>query len=281
MTYVDEPQTHGSEDSYFVSMTDIMVGMVFVFIILLMYFVFRIQNTNEPSVPLSQHMTALMERDNALNELEKANSGIQDLETRGDNVLNLLQNAMVRIRELEAQNGSLKNRELDKYLARADLDRRQILESLRQKMDEADIHVQVIPDQGVLRLPENMLFKSAQSTIDASAQRKVKVLAAALQKVLPCFSLGPASNPNYACNPNATFIDAVLIEGHTDDVPFTRRVRAASLAGGPFQGAAGPVPPAADSEGTIRDNLDLSAHEIFFVGVGTISSQSRRARSDR
>jgi hypothetical protein len=51
------------DESYFVSMTDIMVGMLFVFIILLMYFVFRIQNTIEPMVPLSEYQPVLTERD--------------------------------------------------------------------------------------------------------------------------------------------------------------------------------------------------------------------------
>ena len=40
MSLSDDQYETESEESYFVSMTDIMVGMFFVFIILLMYFVF-------------------------------------------------------------------------------------------------------------------------------------------------------------------------------------------------------------------------------------------------
>ena len=55
MSLSDDQYETESEESYFVSMTDIMVGMVFVFIILLMFFVFRIQNTSERMVPLSEY----------------------------------------------------------------------------------------------------------------------------------------------------------------------------------------------------------------------------------
>jgi len=58
-----------AEESYFVSMTDIMVGMLFVFIILLMYFVFRIQNTSEPTVPLSEFRAVVIDRDNLSSSL--------------------------------------------------------------------------------------------------------------------------------------------------------------------------------------------------------------------
>jgi len=65
-------------------------------------------------------------------------------------------------------------------------------------------------------------------------------LSAALVKVLPCFSLGPESSPNKDCNPNAIFIDAALVEGHTDNVPITGAV-----------------------EGNITDNLSLSARRAI------------------
>jgi hypothetical protein len=53
MATTDHYESEG-EESYFISMTDIMVGMLFVFIILLMYFAYRIQNTKEVMVPISE-----------------------------------------------------------------------------------------------------------------------------------------------------------------------------------------------------------------------------------
>jgi chemotaxis protein MotB len=91
MTYNSEHSESESEESYFISMTDIMVGMLFVFIILLMYFVFRIQTTSEPMVPLSEHRAVL-------NLLETAKVHIKELE---DEIKRLNQNPLERYLKLE------------------------------------------------------------------------------------------------------------------------------------------------------------------------------------
>ncbi len=206
----DQYESEGDE-SYFVSMTDIMVGMLFVFIILLMYFVFRIQNTSEPTVSLSEHRAVIEERDRLKDEIRRLNQN-----------------------------------PLEKYLKMADSARESILNALQNSMKNVpgikEGDVRVIADQGILRLSGDMLFPQGSSTIVANSPsaNAVKALSAALAKVLPCFSVGPESNPNEVCNPNAIFIDAAFVEGHTDNVPITGAV-----------------------EGNIKDNLSLSARRAI------------------
>jgi chemotaxis protein MotB len=217
---ISHDENHGSdgEESYFVSMTDIMVGMLFVFIILLMYFVFRIQTTSEPMVPVSEHQAVIMERDKAL----------------------------LHIKELEEEVERLSKNPLERYLKLADATRQSILKDLKSSMGDAggirDEDVKIIPEQGILRLSGDVLFAKGVSTIAAgtASDNAIKVLAAALFKVLPCFSLGPEGNANKSCNPNAAFIDTVLIEGHTDDSPITGVLA-----------------------GNITDNLSLSARRAI------------------
>lgn len=192
-----------SEESYFVSMTDIMVGMLFVFIILLMFFVFQIQNVTTNTVPEEWY-----------------NKAQADLRISRAQVVELQK----EVKELEAEVKRLKQNTLERYLAAADRDRTQILDDIKQSLSEAGISVQVIPDQGILRLPEEILFASGKSAITPEAQNAAKVLAAALAKTLPCFSLGPAGNPRKSCNPNASFIDAIFIEGHTDNKPVRNEI---------------------------------------------------------
>jgi chemotaxis protein MotB len=189
-----------SEDSYFVSMTDIMVGMLFVFIILLMYFVFRIQDTSEPVVRASVYEAVLKERDAALKERDAA------------------------LKEIERLNMN----PLEKYLKAADAARESILQSLKQDMEKASgmrpEDIKVIPEQGILRLSGDVLFPKAVSIVTpgSPSDKALQALALALSKVLPCFSLGPAGNATKSCNPNAAFIDAVFVEGHTDNQPITK-----------------------------------------------------------
>jgi chemotaxis protein MotB len=214
------------EESYFVSMTDIMVGMVFVFIILLMYFVFRIQNTSDPVVSLPAYQALLEER---------------------DNLLNIIGSARYRINELEEQIRRLNQNPLERYLKLADTTRESILMELQKSMKQAlpginDGDVRVIPEQGILRLSGDMLFSRGASNIASGSpsDNAIRVLSAALAKVLPCFTLGPASNPTKNCNPDAVFIDAVFVEGHTDNVLITTPL-----------------------EGNIKDNLSLSARRAI------------------
>jgi len=213
-----EYHEHEGEESYFISMTDIMVGMVFVFIILLMYFVFRIQNTSEPMVPVSELKVVIAERD----ELAS------------------------RVSALENEIERLNQNPLERYLKQADAARESILKDLQQSLrnvrgvNEGD--VKVIAEQGILRLSGDMLFPKGVSDIvpGSPSDGAVRALAAALAKVLSCFSVGPASNPMRSCNPSAVFIDAVFVEGHTDNSPIT----------GILQGG-------------IRDNLSLSARRAI------------------
>jgi hypothetical protein len=213
MSYSYDTPEHEGDESYFVSMTDILVGMLFVFIILLMFFVFRIQNTDERTIPLSEHEGVVKQRDEALK----------------------------RINELENEIAHLNANPLERYLKAADATRESVLESLKTSMEGVPgIHsgdVKVIPEQGLLRLSGDMLFPRGVSAIlpGSPGERAIKTLATALVKVIPCFSLGPVSNANKRCNPNAAFIDAIFVEGHTDNTPIT-----------------------AILEGYVTDNLSLS-----------------------
>jgi len=232
-----EQQGHEEEESYFVSMTDIMVGMLFVFIILLMYFVFRIQNTSEPMVPLSEHRALLADRDKLAESLKLAT---------------------YRISELEKELNRLNQNPLEKYLKQADAARENILSDLQRSMKNipgiSEGDVRVIAEQGILRLSGDMLFPNRVSTIapGSPSERAIKALSTALANVLPCFSVGPASNPIKACNPNAVFIDAVFIEGHTDNVPITGLL-----------------------EGSIKDNLSLSARRAINTTQAIYADQPR------
>jgi len=225
------------EESFFVSMTDIMVGMLFVFIILLMYFVFRIQNTSEPMVPLSEYQSLLADRNK-----------FSSLYADGADKIYFLKKEIERLNE----------NPLEKYLKQADTARENILKDIQLSLigvrgvSEGD--VRVIAEQGILRISGDMLFPKGVSTIvpGSPSDNAVKALAAALAKVLPCFSVGPASNPTKACNPNAVFIDAVFVEGHTDNGQITGVL-----------------------EGNIRDNLTLSARRAINTTQSIHSDQPK------
>jgi hypothetical protein len=145
MAALDQYEPEG-EESYFVSMTDIMVGMVFVFIILLMYFAYRIQNTSEQWVPISELQATRSQLDSATDQIK------------------------VLTEELE----QAKRNALEKYLKDADATRENILRELQSSIKAVggvgDNDVRVLSDQGILRFAGDMLFARAKSTIPLTHQ---------------------------------------------------------------------------------------------------------------
>lgn len=135
------------EENYFISMTDLMVGLVFVFIILLMYFAMQFQDVTEE-------------------------------------------------------------------LTGAGKERTKILEKLQQTLKERGVEVAIDRQNGVLRLPDSILFDSGKAVLKPEGHAAVSHLADALNEVLPCYSEGvPRSK---SCPPSKHRIESVYIEGHTD-----------------------------------------------------------------
>jgi len=154
----DEPHDPAAEEeNYFVSMSDMMVGMVFIFIILLMYFA-----------------------------LQKSS---QRDEMRG-----------------------------------ADKTRSEILEKLQKSLDDNHIHVEIDKANGVLRLPDAILFGSARADIKQPAGGiAINHLATALSEVLPCYTdhMDKGWHRPTTCPNTPHRIESLYIEGHTDSVPLT------------------------------------------------------------
>ncbi|HEY0270529.1 MAG TPA: OmpA family protein [Sphingomonas sp.] len=151
------------EESYFISMADMMVGLLFVFIILLLYFALQFRQTTHD-------------------------------------------------------------------IASADESRAAILARLDQALKAQGLRVSIDVDQGVLRLPEDVLFDTGEADLTPRGRQAVAILGGAMTRVLPCYAW---PRPARGCPPTRQHLDAIFIEGHTDSDP---------MAG----------------QGAIRDNLDLS-----------------------
>jgi flagellar motor protein MotB len=144
------------EESHFVSMTDMMVGVLFVFIIMLMAF--------------------------ALNLRESTDNLTQSLKTRTE-----------------------------------------ILVQIKAVLRERGVDVKIDEKQGILRLPEQILFSRGSSILNPSGVEKIKTLGDVLGSILPCY-VHPLYNVippiRLNCKRKRHYIDNVLIEGHTDSTKF-------------------------------------------------------------
>lgn len=152
-----------TQENYLVSVSDLMAGLVFVFLVMLMSFALRFQ------------------------EAEKKTT-----------------TEISRLQE-------------------ADESRRRVLEALQTSLKEQGVQVEVDKDNGILHLPESLLFDMGQAELRPGGVKAMATLARGLAGALPKVE-------------NA--LEAVLIEGHTDNSPIKSAY--------------------ADKVGTYRDNWDLS-----------------------
>jgi chemotaxis protein MotB len=159
---VDDNHAHDvvEEENYFISMTDMMVGLVFIFIILLMYFAVQLNRTKE------------------------------DLDKTRDTLTN------------------------------ADQTRTEILKDLERSLKKEGIEVSIDTQNGVLRLPEALLFNPNESVLPQDRVPKLNLVAEALASILPAYTdiAAPSEGDSGPRRPEkAHKIEAVFIEGHTDD----------------------------------------------------------------
>ena len=63
-----------------------------------------------------------------------------------------------------------------------------IVTELEGRIKERGIPVVVEPENGILRLPEDVLFGSGQATLNGGGLRAVGVVAEELVAILPCYS---------------------------------------------------------------------------------------------
>ena len=165
------------EESFFVSMTDMMVGMLFMFIIMLMFFALKF---NDDSSDLRLEKNRLAEQ-NRLLEKEKSRLAEQ---------LALLQGALQ---------------------ARANL-----VENVYRSLKDQGVNVMIDLDNGILRLPESILFPVNSAELTLEGRDAVCKLAGALATILPCYAHRQEEGQPFDCPTSAFGLEAVLVEGHTD-----------------------------------------------------------------
>lgn len=176
--------TEEEEENYFVSMTDMMVGILFIFIIMLMVFALQFQKQTDTSETRIEEV---------LRKIEEVAQKLEDMRKKV---------------EVEIAN-----------LNQSQKERTALLSDLERELKAVGLEVQIDPENGVLRLTENAIrFASDKSNLNAQASQNVEKLASVLAEVLPrytsCKDVGGETTCR-ALRPGAA-IDTVFIEGHTD-----------------------------------------------------------------
>jgi flagellar motor protein MotB len=223
----EEPEGEG----YFASVSDLMVGVLFVFLLMLTVFAL---NFREDSARLDELIRRAEIAEEAA-RVARADAEAARAEAERQLALALLareeadrEAARARAREEEAlrlreQNELLRGKlaeaaeKLRQELADREAARTALLERLARGLEARNIRFILDARSGVLRLSEALPFDTNESVLTETARRSVTALGEVLAEVLPCFS--GAARPN-ACTPgDSPILEAVLVEGHTDRTP--------------------------------------------------------------
>lgn len=109
---------------------------------------------------------------------------------------------------------------LEAYLADAIKQRRKILVELRDGLRARfpNIKVTISRQDDALRFQGEGLFESNSSDLRPRQKLIVRAMGILLDKILACYTLGERASRQPECDSGNALIEAVQIEGHTDDV---------------------------------------------------------------
>jgi flagellar motor protein MotB len=206
-----------TEEGYFASISDLMIGILFIFLLMLTVFAINFRQ--------AEHDQRQAEHDQRVQ--------LEDLQQTQGELKHQTQLAKQREAEAlsqreEAERQKTKNDQLKIVLRQAltqmereinlrELARRSLLTTLRRQLNARGIQVVIDQRSGVLRLAGDLLFAIGSADLSDDALRTVHSLAEVMALTMPCYAGGPPSN----CDPAAApVLETVLIEGHTDHRPF-------------------------------------------------------------
>jgi chemotaxis protein MotB len=187
-----------------------MVGMLFFFIILLMAFALNYRSAENRAAETEAKLTH--ERDAV--SLEKDRLALErDLLASQRDQLALERDQIAAERdEISA---------VTDHLMRDNRTRSDMLAAVLSLLREREVEVTLDPENGILRLPESLLFDTGEAVLRPQGVRALRELAAALALTLPCYSRAPAIQHADCPVTAKPLLEAVLVEGHTDDRPIS------------------------------------------------------------
>lgn len=109
-------------------------------------------------------------------------------------------------------------------LADANERRTRILRQLKQRLETSNINVEIDDKNGTIRLPSSKLFENARADPTKDGEAIIRQLGVAIAEIVPCYLVSterPTGCPSEGGN---GFLSAIYIEGHTDNAQFKKAV---------------------------------------------------------
>lgn len=193
------------EENYFVSLTDLMTGVVFIFVLLLVTYAATF-HTAQQQLETERQRAAISSR-----EATQAEAQAKEFKEEAEKSKLLAETTKINL-DRELTENRLKAEKIDllaKALKQREEQRRKILTDVVSRLEKRGVKVTLDAQNGIIHLPEELLFDSGQAELRPESARALTILADELEKVLQQW-----------CSPDQDFrLEAMFIEGHTDSNP--------------------------------------------------------------
>jgi chemotaxis protein MotB len=246
MARTRQSQEDEEGEGYFASVSDLMVGVLFVFLLMLTVFALNFRDAEQAQmVERSRYEEAVREQERARREAEAQARLAAEAQKYADeqayiarqeqeNARREAERARIqqdRADEKEAENLRLRDlltqamSQLERDIEDRTAARDRLLASVERELVARGVKVHVDQRSGVLRLSGDLLFGTGSAVLSAEARRTVQALSDVMSRTLPCYTSGSSAN---GCAEGEAVLETVLVEGHTDRQRFGTLDRLAS-----------------------------------------------------
>ena len=225
---MDQPTSSGPQ--YFISMTDMLLGLLIIFLVIVGYL----------AVSFSLSIEKAMQADEAMNRAEEAEARIVEARKQYEDALERVAIAEDQAREAEnkfaaaakqmavanarAEEAEQRADQLQNILISIDKTRVEILEAIKARLAASNFNVEIDEKSGVVRLPEAELFQTGKFELTEEGRQNIEILRAALEGILPCYSSSKniyvtIQRLGICADTSNNLVDAFFVEGHADSQP--------------------------------------------------------------
>ncbi|WP_245498619.1 OmpA family protein [Rhizobium leguminosarum] len=191
------------------------ISFLFILMILLAFFAsqFSVQDT----VPRAEYDRLKVEKEKLEAELEGVRKIVNAPDLSVARHVQDMKDELERLRRLLNQ-PNLPNA-METYNTAVAETRRNLLANLKDRINEQipGVNVTVSANFDALQFRGDGLFNSGSATATAAGENRMRQIAGILDSTLSCYAVGPRRNFRVECNPAYALIDALQVEGHTDN----------------------------------------------------------------
>lgn len=196
----DEPSSlmpEDEEENYFVSLSDLMTGVLFVFVILTtalaLHYHLEVGKLAKAEGEANKARKGAQEAKEDANKARKGAQAAKEDATRARGKAKQVQEALDALAKVLREREQIRKEELQRLVTR---------------LSEKNLAVELDETNGILRLPEELLFRTSEAILQPAGEGAISLLA---EEMLPVARKG--------CGDSPLKWEAIYIEGHTDNVP--------------------------------------------------------------